>query len=756
MRTAYVNRQKGKLHNKSLNMTWSIPCPHCGFVYLNSMTESYKRDLCCNNGRLLQYPQYSFQPLTTSMEHTLSNNLKHVSTSSYYYNNILALAATAVDTKNDPVDERKWISNFGSHAVKLHGRTTHFLPNTSLSKSGIQFFTFHSLGTPSMEHVPMAVQDLLDDNMLKYFKEYLIENNPYVRDCIAVGDYVTQQHENDDSVMLCEELNQRTSKFDVGSVSALGQEGNRCVVYKVKTDEEWSIDSALRNTMEPLCYPLLFQHGEIGWGYQEDHKTIDLRTYLSSRILRPEYVIDPENTFEPNHLFRINNVHDEPVLCNRLQAMAKLGQAYVTDMVSRMIDYHLRYHEKNQKMYFGNQATNDDEDGGDCDADIGENNAGGTTANDPDSQENPKKRHKYGPSDQEKIFLGDLFHGGRRHLKKCSMQGLRVIAEYGPPTIFVTLTANPNWDEIVQKIGKGQTAYERADVTNMVFKEKLEALINNIKSGKYFNGAVPVYMMYVIEWQERGLPHAHIIIRLTNHPNKEDIERFMDDFICAERVAVSTTDSEVTKKYKQYVDQYMIHKCYSVDEGGCLRPDGSCRRNYNKVPIDVSHVDERGFPKYRRRELNVVEGNSTAKDLCVVPHSREILLDWNGHANVELCSSGYAITYLYRYLYKGAKCKSFEMSRRYLTDDNEPIRNEITLYICGRYLCASEAIWRAFKYLTYPPSSPSVLTIKVITQDELAESKHHTWKCIYEDRVCMQETPLWTFGRIIGMGEMVV
>ena len=387
VRTAYVNRRKGKLHNKSLNMTWSIPCPHCGFVYLSSMTESYKRDLCCNSGRLLQYPQYSFQPLTTSMEHTLSNNLKHVSTSSYYYNNILALAATAVDTKNDPVDERKWISNFGSHAVKLHGRTTHFLPNTSLSKSGIQIFTFHSLGTPSMEHVPMAVQDLLDDNMLKYFKEYLIENNPYVRDCIAVGDYVTQQHENDDSVMLCEELNQRTSKFDVGSVSALGQEGNRCVVYKVKTDEEWSIDSALRNTMEPLCYPLLFQHGEIGWGYQEDHKTIDLRTYLSSRILRPEYVTDPENTFEPNRLFRINNVHDEPVLCNRLQAMAKLGQAYVTDMVSRMIDYHLRYHEKNQKMYFGNQATNDDEDGGDCDADIGENNAGGTTANDPDSQE---------------------------------------------------------------------------------------------------------------------------------------------------------------------------------------------------------------------------------------------------------------------------------------------------------------------------------------------------------------------------------
>ena len=112
------------------------------------------------------------------------------------------------------------------------------------------------------------------------------------------------------------------------------------------------------------------------------------------------------------------------------------------------------------------------------------------------------------------------------------------------------------------KIGKGQTAYERADVTNMVFKKKLEALINNIKSGKYFNGAVPVYMMYVIEWQERGLPHAHIIIRLTNHPNKEDIERFMDDFICAERVAVSTTDSEEAKKYKQYVDQYMIHKCY--------------------------------------------------------------------------------------------------------------------------------------------------------------------------------------------------
>jgi hypothetical protein len=58
----------------------------------------------------------------------------------------------------------------------------------------------------------------------------------------------------------------------------------------------------------------------------------------------------------------------------------------------------------------------------------------------------------------------------------------------------------------------------------MVFRERLHALLANIRSGKYFNqnDKKPVYIMYVIEYQHRGLPHAHICVRLGDMPDKGD------------------------------------------------------------------------------------------------------------------------------------------------------------------------------------------------------------------------------------------
>ena len=193
-----------------------------------------------------------------------------------------------------------------------------------------------------------------------------------------------------------------------------------------------------------------------------------------------------------------------------------------------------------------NDNVIDDYDESDCDESNDDNNDG------------PSEK------DKKKVFLSESVHGGFLHLRKCSQNGLSILSHFGSPTCFLTVTVNPRWKEILEKILPNQTAQERIDITNMVFKQKLCTLENNLNAGKYFNGQAPVYKIHVIEFQERGLPHAHIVFRLSDHPkNEAESLQFIKDFIRTDRVFDSHeyekyTDEE-NQEYLSKVDEYMKH-----------------------------------------------------------------------------------------------------------------------------------------------------------------------------------------------------
>ena len=48
----------------------------------------------------------------------------------------------------------------------------------------------------------------------------------------------------------------------------------------------------------------------------------------------------------------------------------------------------------------------------------------------------------------------------------------------------------------------------------------------------------------------------------------------------------------------------------------------------------VTTLDENGYPVYRRRR---------AKDFMIVPHNRNILLDWDAHINVEFAGESFTV-----------------------------------------------------------------------------------------------------------------
>ena len=75
----------------------------------------------------------------------------------------------------------------------------------------------------------------------------------------------------------------------------------------------------------------------------------------------------------------------------------------------------------------------------------------------------------------------------------------------------------------------------------------------------------------------------------------------------------------------------------------------------------------------------------------VVPYNPYLIIKYNCHINVEICSSITAIKYLFKNVYKGYDRATIEVKNN----------DEISLYLDARYISASEASWRIFHYRLY-------------------------------------------------------
>ena len=72
------------------------------------------------------------------------------------------------------------------------------------------------------------------------------------------------------------------------------------------------------------------------------------------------------------------------------------------------------------------------------------------------------------------------------------------------------MTANPNWKEITANLRPGETAADRPDLTARVFNAKLRHLLKLLTKDNFLGRAVG--WTFVVEFQKRGLPHAHILL----------------------------------------------------------------------------------------------------------------------------------------------------------------------------------------------------------------------------------------------------
>ena len=171
-----------------------------------------------------------------------------------------------------------------------------------------------------------------------------------------------------------------------------------------------------------------------------------------------------------------------------------------------------------------------------------------------------------------------------------------------------------------------------------MFKLKLRELLDDILK-RHVLGK-PLAHVYTIEFQKRGIPHAHILIILADGCKASEPSDY-DKIVCAE-IPDPNIDSILSPTLHRIVKRCMIHgACGIVKKGAPCMRDGSCFEQFPKKFSDTTSSTKDDYPLYRRRDNSrtVEVGGIKLDNRWVVPYSPYLLLRFNTHINVEICST---------------------------------------------------------------------------------------------------------------------
>ncbi|GBN10084.1 hypothetical protein AVEN_174520-1 [Araneus ventricosus] len=245
-------------------------------------------------------------------------------------------------------------------------------------------------------------------------------------------------------------------------------------------------------------------------------------------------------------------------------------------------------------------------------------------------------------------------NGSPHYMQQNYQDAMAMVRKFGKPDLFLTFTCNPSWFEVLNCMEGVQRPEDRPDIIIRVFNMKLKELLEDICKHGIF-GTVLTYI-YVIEFQKRGLPHAHILLTLDSESKirtKDDIDKF---------VSAELPDPCTDLRLFQ-----IVTKC-----------------------MDDTEENVNGYPIYRRRATEPVQvGKYSIDNRWVVPYNLWLLKKFNAHINVEVCASVKSVKYLYKYVYKGHDAASVKIQKEGALD-----HDEILSFVEGRYVSTPEAMWR--------------------------------------------------------------
>ncbi|XP_019164327.1 PREDICTED: uncharacterized protein LOC109160496 [Ipomoea nil] len=379
------------------------------------------------------------------------------------------------------------------------------------------------------------------------------------------------QKDLDENNVLVKSFRMAMSELDINPCAEVKINiGERDIIVQSKGGHLLRI-SELNPSYLPLQYPILFPYGEDG--YREN---IAFANVVGKHSSGGRQRISPREFF----CYRIQSRQSAP---STILFAKRLFQQFVVDgytMVESGRLIYIRTHQKSLRC---------------------ESYSGLTDA---------LTRGELSPAAQgRRIILPSSFTGGARYMIQNYQDAMAICRWIGYPDLFITFTCNPKWPE-VQRFLKDQRLKpeDRPDIICRLFKIKLDALIADCRKNKLFGPVAGV--IYTIEFQKRGLPHAHILLFLENSKVVRQVIT-LDNIICTE-----IPDEKKDAEYYQAVEEFMMHgPCGKARTNSPCMVNARCSKHFPKRFIESFTFDEDGYPVYRRRDNGrVVTKNGIALD----------------------------------------------------------------------------------------------------------------------------------------------
>ncbi|XP_076952150.1 uncharacterized protein LOC143625788 [Bidens hawaiensis] len=553
------------------------------------------------------------------------------------------------------------------YVFKLSGQNYHsfgsLLPTDGSKPKFSQLYIYTILTMSDTNKASTSTSQDIDFEIIQHLKNILDSNNVLVQAYRTVRDCFKEKPNLDLKLRLIgnRQKDGRTYNLPTASeVAALivGDIGdsleNRDIVVLTKEGYLKHI-SELHPSYLALQYPLLFLYGEDCYRVDIPHRSVDSSTSSNNK----------KCTMREFFAYRIQ---DRIGVFSTILNSRRLYQQFLVDGYTMIEAERLNYIRNQQKELR-------------C-----------------ESFEKLRNLRNSGTTDVSKVgkrvILPSSFTGGARYMTQNYLDAMSICKWYGYPDLFLTFTCNPKRPEVKRFLKETDlNAEDRPDILCRLFKIKLDSLIKDLKEKSLLGKVLAV--VYIVEFQKRGLPHAHVCLFL-HADHKFPSVAHVDPIICAE-----IPDKNEDPELYTLVSDFMIHgPCGAYNINCSCMVDKKCSKNFPKQFHDHTSIDESGFPLYRRRDCGsfVVKSDVKLDNRHVVPYNKTLLKKYQAHINIEWCNQTDSIKYLFKYINKGPDRVTVSVVEGDQQDVQELAVDEIKNYYDCRYVYACEASWRIFSY----------------------------------------------------------
>ncbi|XP_004295965.1 PREDICTED: uncharacterized protein LOC101307681 [Fragaria vesca subsp. vesca] len=558
-----------------------ITCPYCTSLLFHRETFS----LCCMKGNielaLIQSP-----PEMVRLFSDQTDESKKFRQNIRAYNNVFAFTSMGVH-----LDETINVQGRGPYTFRAQGSIYHkiggLVPADGRRPWYLQAYIYDT------EHElqnRLSESEVLEGGIVEKIQQILNEHNPFVQTFRSLG----QRQDLPNCKLIIREQPSDRRQYNLPTASQvavvivggddISPNGRDFIVQTISKRLHTVKD--LVGYYDPMQYPLLLPYGTYGWD-------INSRGNNGKEMTCCDYYA---------YMLQMRKGHENP-----LHRGGRLLQQYVVDNYVKIESQKLRWLLNNQDKF-----RTDVRQGLEDSLHSGENNAGNVG---------------------RRTILPSSFIGSPRDMYQRYQDAMALVQKYGRPDLFITMTCNPNWEEVKSQLLQGQVPQDRPDLVTR---------LNN--------------------------PDEYDRIVKAEIPDQNEEPRLYD--------AVCT---------------HMIHgPCGPLNPRKSCMKKGTCNKGYPKSFANFTVQGEDAYPVYQRRPNRQPvylrgRGNMTVDNRWVVPYNPWLLLRYNCHINVEVCGSIKSVKYLYKYIYKGPDRVSLEVQ-------SNPEFDEISQFVDARWVCAPKAL----------------------------------------------------------------